>query len=390
MAKKTKRGTTGEIKIAVNDRRLRLQIPAKYFSPPKQKFLTLGLEDTPANRLKAGAIILNLKEDILNNCLDESLDKYRAAIGLKTLQPSTMQEIWHEYLSYKQKSTKITNYNYLRNNLGRYIDRCPIQSISEAIKVREWLLNETTTFMSKRILLNLNAATKWAIKNKKIELKESPFEGMAAELPKHNWQTSPAPNAFSEQEAIEVLLEFKHNENEHYQHYYHLVKFLLLTGCRPSEAHGLRVEDINLKKRIINFRGSIVRVAGKIERLEGSKNNKSRQFPINDELLELVSERIGLRKNPEELLFLSFTGKTIDHSYFCKAIWNPVVSAVLERDSTPYSCRDTFITLQLLEGIAPATVCAWCDTSIGVIQTRYLDPLLSRSISPVPITAKIQ
>ncbi len=69
----------------------------------------------------------------------------------------------------------------------------------------------------------------------------------------------------------------------------------------------------------------------------------------------------------------------VRYSYFCGKIWKPVVTAIIGRDSTPYSCRDSFITHQLAGSMPLSNVCAWCDTSIPVIQKRYLDPALEEN-----------
>ncbi|NEQ37051.1 MAG: hypothetical protein F6K40_12505 [Okeania sp. SIO3I5] len=43
------------------------------------------------------------------------------------------------------------------------------------------------------------------------------------------------------------------------------------------------------------------------------------------------------------------------------------------KESTPYSCRDTFITEQLSNGISPTIIAKWCDTSVKMIETHYFD-----------------
>ncbi len=76
MTKKTKL-SKDVISIAVNDDRLRLKFSPKLFAENKVKYLALGLEDTEKNRLTAESKILEIKQAILADEFDESLDKYR-------------------------------------------------------------------------------------------------------------------------------------------------------------------------------------------------------------------------------------------------------------------------------------------------------------------------
>jgi integrase len=52
------------------------------------------------------------------------------------------------------------------------------------------------------------------------------------------------------------------------------------------------------------------------------------------------------------------------------------------RNTTPYSCRDTFITEQIAKGTPVAIVARWVDNSPEIIDKRYFD------ISAVQFTPK--
>jgi hypothetical protein len=54
-----------------------------------------------------------------------------------------------------------------------------------------------------------------------------------------------------------------------------------------------------------------------------------------------------------------------------------------EPNTTPYNCRDTFITSQLLRGVAPAIIAAWCDTSVRTIERCYADAIKLASVKPI-------
>ena len=380
---KLKRSPSGEISIAFNEGRLRLRVPGMLLPDNEVRFIALELDDTPANRLTAAAKILEMRRDILDGEFDTSLDKYRRKAKTKATKIADIGTLWIEYLKYKEKSVKESHYDHLANGLGRLIIASPCQEINDALAFREWLLETTTIGMTKRILTHCNAAVVWGIKNRLVTGSSSPYEGMSADLPKHAWELEGKPNALTLDEIAKVRSAFANHNEINVENYAMFIDFLFLTGCRPSEAIGLRVCDVAVNRSHITFNGAIVRVQGKAVRTTGSKNNKSRKFPINRDLKKLLDEAIWDTFKPDDLVFTSIQGKTILYTYFCRYIWKPVVNPILGRNSTPYSCRDSFITHQLMGSMPPSNVCAWCDTSIPVIQKRYLDPALALEVQPL-------
>jgi integrase len=378
----------GAITIAVNEQRLRLRVPGSLHPENKTQFIALGLDDTPANRLIAEAKILQIRSDILTDEFDETLAKYRQKTKAKAAKIADIGKLWIEYLKYKLKTSKESYYDHLANGLGKLIAQNPYQEIEDALAFREWLLENTTIGMTKRILTHCNAAVEWGHRNRLVLVSASPYEGMARDLPKHEWELEGKPNALTLNEIDKVRAAFAAHDDINVENYAMFVDFLFLTGCRPSEAIGLRVCDVALNRSHITFNGAIVRVQGRAVRTTGSKNNKSRKFPINRDLEKLLDEAIWDAYEPEDLVFTSIKGKTIAYSYFCGEIWKPVMTLIIDRDSTPYSCRDSFITHQLAGGVPPATICAWCDTSIAVIQKRYLDTAIALEVRPLNLGEK--
>jgi integrase len=380
------KSTRGDIKIAINNNRLRLRLPAKLFPDRTVQHLTLGLEDTNINRLTAEAKVLEIKKDIIEGNFDPSLNKYRRTTKTATSKINEIGGLWERYLKYKEKSAKESHYDYLAKGLGKLIRDNPYQTLDDALTFREWLLEQTTNGMCKRVLTYCNAAVEWGIKNRLTSVTSSPYKGMAEDLPKHDWELEGKPNALTIEEIAKVRAAFTNHEDLNIENYAMFVDFLFLTGCRPSEAIGLRVCDVAEDRSLINFSGAIVRVQGRAVRTSGSKNNKARRFPINRDLDKLLDEAIWDSFRQEDLIFTSISGKTIQYSYFLGKIWKPIVTPIICRDSTPYSCRDSFITHQLAGNVPPSKLCAWCDTSIPVIQKRYLDPAIAIEVRPLNLS----
>jgi integrase len=387
-----------------------LQLPRHLYGGDR-KYLYLNLADTPQNWELAEAKAQLIESDIKFERFDPTLKKYKSQTHLTVVEfikPApglTLSQLFSRYLEFKKPTWKPTTFNYMVASIQAYIDRCPCQVLSEnnALQIRVWLLENTTNSMTKRVLTHLNAAVKWGIKFKVIGgLTVSPFEEMSAELPKHNWESDPEPNAFTAEEKELILAAFENHKGnwngrgesgQKFCFYYPMVRFWFLTGCRPSEAIGMRWCDIANDFSHIVFNGSVQHPAGKETRVEGSKNNKRRKFPCNQELSQLLqSIKPQDLTDKDELVFPSPRGKAINYNNFSRRVWDTLVDPITDRTreherdykkTTPYSCRDTFMTEQISKGVPSAVIAKWCDTSEKIINSVYLDGKILEQLRPL-------
>jgi len=342
-----------------------------------QKRISLNMEDSPDRNKYAWALARSIQADIDMNRFDSTLEKYGLAKArfqaiAKMYEPKPekpLLEIWDEYVKYKAVSLKtgtLVNYATMRNILVKCGE-------VNARKLRDKLLKATSQQWARKVLTHLSACYKWAVKH---ELATSnPYEGLNVDIPKSGYEVESKPNPFTEEEKQRIYQAFLDSRN--YNHYGVFVNFLFLTGCRPSEAIGLQWKDINRDKGEIYFRGSITQSGGKMHRNTGSKNNKNRVFPINNKLAELFTHVLlnsDLRGiSDDDLVFHSPVNykAPINYGNFSNRAWKRIVNPI-KPDTTPYCCRDTFITEQVNKGIPAATVAQWCDTSVRMIEKHYL------------------
>jgi integrase len=89
-------------------------------------------------------------------------------------------------------------------------------------------------------------------------------------------------------------------------------------------------------------------------------------------------------------VFPSPKRKAICASNFRDRAWKAILTE-LELHSKdgikmiPYNCRDTFITLQALEGNSSTKIARWVGNSSEVIEKKYLDKLQLESLRPTEI-----
>jgi integrase len=370
MTKPNKRAPNGEASIVVRSGYLRLRIPASVHPSGTQKEIALNMADTHVGRTIAAQILAKVQLDTYNGELDPTLDKYKRKEIAK--QP-TVYDVWCQYVTYKEPTIKQTTLHYYREIVGDKLRDCP-QSIVDALEVRTWLLKNTSKFYAARILKHLCSAVEWGIEYKGIDLAKNPYSYMAKEIaPKSH---PPGADALTLEEKEAVLNAFL--TAHHFDHYYPFVYFLFITGCRPSEAIGLRWGDLcddGDGYLSINFSGAIVQIKSKPVRTEKSKTNRVRKFPVNTELQDLIEAVWKDHYTADQLIFPSreSPNKPINYINFCQRGWNEIVDPILGRHVTPYSCRDTFITEQIAANIPISVVAAWVDNSPLMISTRYFD-----------------
>jgi hypothetical protein len=135
------------------------------------------------------------------------------------------------YTNYKRPQLAPSTIAKDFDRVSIYIDRFPDLTLDGAVAVRDYLNLKTTPNTTKRVLTQLGACCKWAMKSKLIAV--NPFLGMAADikLPKGRGEDVDI-NPFSPEERDLIIEHFKTTNSE----YASLVEFMFRTGCRPSEA----------------------------------------------------------------------------------------------------------------------------------------------------------
>jgi integrase len=386
---RTQKTSKGSVGIESFQGRLRLRLPRQLHNGT-QKYLTLNLADTPENRQIAEQKAHQIELDIISGEFDATLVKYKPQRHLSIVNPNepqvvlTISELWDKYINYKRQSLKPRTLDKLAV-LEKHIKRCPYQALDESIKIRISLLQQTTNSQAKDVLMYLSAACKWGMKHNLVSF--NPFAGMYNELPKHQWQDNSQPNAFSEEEKQNIIQGFRNHKPTKgigYKHYAPFVEFLFLTGCRPSEAIGLQWQHVTSDCSRITFDSALVQVGnGERVRVNGSKNNKKRVFNCNQKLQELLFQIKPENPHPESLVFPSPEGLSIHYRNFSRRAWDKIVDPLVRRPTTPYSCRDTFISEQIAKGVPTAVVAKWCDNSVEMIEQKYLDSQVLEQLKPL-------
>jgi integrase len=344
-----------------------------------QKYVYTRLEDNNEGWHEAYSQAMRIESDIRKATFDFSLKTYqpqRPELTILTSQQLTLLELWDRYSEYRRPQVAETTFKV--NYQSRYrnaIAQLPTQRLQDAILIRDYLLRNKTAATAKQLLVQFNACCNWAVKSQLIKV--NPFSGMASDLRVVRTSREDSIHPFTPQERDAIIQAFE--EHPHYQHYTPFVKFLFMTGCRTSEAVGLRWRDVNPGCTIITFSSAISKKTRK-----GTKTGKSRKFPCNQQLQSLLQSIRPAKPDPESLVFPNPIGNPIDPAVFLHNAWSGdesknkigivtqlVKEGKVERYRPQYNTRHTFITMALEAGVSPTQVGRWVGTSTETISRHY-------------------
>jgi integrase len=386
----------GQAGIKSSKGRLEVRLPRELFGG-QQKSISLGLPDTPEGRAEADKRLRKIQLDIDTGDFDFTFERYKKPYQrqdhlavVKELYPEIkLMDLWDKYMVYKKPLLKETTRLYL-DYVTKHLEKSKITSPYKALELREYLLSASTEDVTKRVLVQMNAAFKWGMKHKLVK-SPNPYEGMPQEFTKEK-DKEPKPNAFTPQQKEIIINAFANHKGNwngrgaagsSYAHYTNFVKFMFMTGCRPSEAVGIQWQDISNNFSKITFqRGIFTSSKGKAIHTKRSKNNRIRTFPCSLKLQELLKSIKPETAKPDDLVFPSPSKKPINYNNFSRRAWDKIVNPI-KPGTTPYSCRDTFITEQVGKGVAPAVIAKWVDNSVAIIEGKYLDQEALKHIRPI-------
>ena len=307
------------------------------------------------NLLQAKKTALQIEQDIITENFDLSLVKYsgKTVAEVKAI-PKSFVELFEEWtVSYKQMDCEVhTNYNSCRNMIRKWGKVTQDNILGKLNK--ETFCNGTYN----RRLTILKSYADWLIT--KSYWKQNPFQLVQRKKVKHVKLAKREP--FTETEISKILHAVKNDSFcstasfYKHSHYYAFLYFMFKTGVRNAEAIGLRVGSVNYMDKTITIKEVMARTlksSCSIHRIrKETKNGKIRQLPLTLDLESLITPLIK-NKQPDDLVFVSPTGKSIDDHNFQNRIFKVALQHLNIPERTLYACRHTFGSRCIDQGITP-------------------------------------
>lgn len=343
----------GSVTVGIRRGMLQIKLP-RFLFKGEQKIIYLGLPDTPINRQAANMKAQAIASDIAFEKFDYSLDKYQPNYLPKYPQ---LSELWSKYTDAKSKVLSQTTIQKDFVRVNNHIKKLPTDNLLQARKIRDYLLNNYSAETTSKMLMYFGACCTWAI-NEGL-LTNNPFEKLTVDKRSYNANIQP----FTKEEKDLIIEAFKKGS---YSHYSNFVSFLFFTGCRTSEAVAINWGKISPDLSRIIFSEAVVN--GNRKR---TKTGKTRIFPVNDQLKLLLAEIKPKNYSPDQLLFTSPEGMTIDAHNFLMRAWKKAFEELPIAYRPQYNTRHTFITHCLESGVPVAQIAAWVGNSPKTIWQHY-------------------
>lgn len=375
MGQKNQKGTVS-IENAAGRIRLRWRYQNKRYSVSLFSF-------SKPNLVEAKKVALQIERDVLCNTLDVTLVRYTKRQQPVPARVKSMVTLFEEWVTdYRQMNCELnSDYYQVRNMLRRWgdINEVTILGLFNKEGVGPKTYNGRLSI--------LKGFTSWM---KKSGLwKTDPLEDVSSRKRKKTDKPDRKPFTFEEiQSILEAIRTDKFsNRSSRYphSHYYPFIYFIFQTGCRPAEAVGLRVENVDFTTNMLFIKEVLARtVKGTNAAARVRKETKTgieRKIPINSDLKAILTPVI-LNKSTDELVFTSFNGLPIDDRMFQRRVFKPVLAKLGLPQRVLYACRHTFGSRCLELGIPPSSVAFLMGNSPETLLRNYTHQIKIPEILP--------
>ncbi len=275
---------------------------------------------------------------------------------------------WGKFVEVQNPPERLHNAHYkpITIMLAKYGK--PITS-TEVPKFLSWMNARLSSKTISDRLSYLRKCCRWAIAQGIMTT--NPFEGVRAQRAR----AKPKPKPFSREEIQQIVTAFENSR--YYSHYTDYVKFLFATGVRTSEAIGLRWKHISFSREEIEIyevmaRGDNGSTSNRVRK--GTKTENLRAIPCKGKLKRMLIARkaCAVNSKPDDLVFPSPKGTTIDDNNFRDRAWKKVLAEAGVEYRHPYIMRHTLLSHMVEDGIPPtgiAYIAGHSDTTM--IQKTY-------------------
>ncbi len=368
MAKKIslRKGRTGGIRIQFQLRGHRYSV-----APVLQ-----GVWDNEGDMARARSVAQQIELDIQMDRFDASLVRYRPKVfaGRSPMNKASkgeshldLLELWKLYSEHRKPMVASSTWKGQYEKVSRGLATMFANDVTDPKDVVRWLLAHRTPYSTRRFVVQLNAACKWAFDQGLIEINPFVKTLRTLKLPKNKDKED--INPFTADERDRIIDAFYTQES--LKPYAFLVHFLFSVGCRPSEALALTWRDV--ENGVICFNKTFNQLGLK----KGLKTQEKRVIKQNQQVRELIkSIKAGRRGGINDRNVLIFpspkANKYIDWSNFSNKPWKRVFESLPDITyRNPYQTRHTFITLALKNDVSIQDLARHCGNSPETILKHY-------------------
>ncbi len=364
--KNKKRSKSSHGTITVHSSRGRLRLVFTYMG--KRRYLYLGIPDSVPARGLAELIARRIETDIYSEQFDESLESYRPEKMRRT--GLTVLEIVERFFKYKQEQEVIAATVERWQALLNWVKKSPMatakaDSVADHHAAKFLQLIERgglAPAQRRRRMGELRTIWEWAQSERLIPGERNPWarQHRMVKVPPRQ-----PPKPFTKVEVHQIIQGFR--DDPFYSHFGDFVEFLFLTGCRTSEACGLRWRHLSANCGQMWIGEMLVR---RLER--PGKNLKARDVRLSDRVQKLLIDRRPEHFDPDKFVFSTKEGRPLSDDVFRARYWIPMLKKLGLPYKKPYlATRGGFVTHCLEAGISPNDIAKLTGHSVKILFQHY-------------------
>ena len=270
---------------------------------------------------------------------------------------TTVSKLWSAFVEERSISLCPTSLTSDYKQVGKWLERCPIQDIDEARKVMIWALGEKPVLTSRRVAMYIKTMYKWAAQEDVAIVARNPLASFKMpKAPQREEEIVVIPR--SETGLVLAALEAKLTYRDVNWSWY--TEFMLQTAMRTGEVRAAKWDDIKENKLLVHQNYTLTHGLK-----NSTKTNKRRWVPINARCQEILAEL------PRENEFIFPWNRLAFQSYFRKKLLPLHEAGLISHVYRPYDCRHTAISRWIEAGIPVPQVANWADNTSEVIFKHY-------------------
>lgn len=271
--------------------------------------------------------------------------------------PTTLTELWSAFLEERSISLCPTSLTSDYKQVTKWLNRCPIQDLSEARKIMIWVLGEKPVLSSRRVAMYTKTMYKWAAQEDVGYLEKNPLASFKMpKAPQKDEDIIVIPR--SEVSIVLAALAAKQTyKNVNWSWY---TEFMLQTAMRTGEVRALRWDDIKDNKILVHQNWTLTHGLK-----DSTKTNKKRWVPLNNKCQEILT------RLPQDQEYLFPWDRLAFQSYFRKKLQPLHQAELISHLYRPYDCRHTAISRWIEAGIPVPQVANWAGNTSEIIFKHY-------------------
>jgi integrase len=163
--------------------------------------------------------------------------------------PTTLRDLWAAFLAERSISLCPTSLTSDYRQVTKWLDRCPVQDLTQARQVMIWILGQEPVLTSRRVAMYTKTMYRWAAQEDIGYLAKNPLASFKMpKAPQRDEEVIVIPR--NEIGLVLAALEAKQTYRDVNWSWY--TEFMLQTAMRTGEVRALRWQDIKDGKILVH------------------------------------------------------------------------------------------------------------------------------------------